>query len=340
MVEFAGFELPVQYTGVIQETLAVRQAAGMFDVSHMARLLFSGSGSLEYLEFVTTNDVAKLEVGTGHYSLIPNANGGIIDDIILYRIGKDEYKMVVNAANHQKDVAHFLATKPESVTLNDYTSETAMIAVQGPKSTEILAAVSSDPNWMHSTTLFGCKEVEIGGVQCFAARSGYTGEDGFELQCRSQDSAKLWKFLLEAGVVPCGLGSRDTLRVEAGLPLYGHELNDELSPIASGLGWVVSKTKSFMGCNFVNQSRVEGTEVKLHGIVLESKRVPAPGMNVMADGQVVGTVSSGVYSPVLERGIAFAFLNPGIKIGTPCQIDIRGTWMPGVVTGKRFLKSS
>ena len=338
MVEFAGYSMPVQYTGVIAESKAVREGAGMFDVSHMARLRLTGDRVLEFLEHVTTNDVAKLQDGHGHYSLLPNAEGGLVDDIIVYRVSEGEYRMVVNASNHAKDVAHLKSQNTFGVEIADETDATAMIAVQGPKAAEIVAKMSDKPNLVKEVPFFSTLETEIGGVQCFAARSGYTGEDGYELVAKSDESVKLWNALVAAGVVPCGLGSRDTLRVEAGLPLYGHELADDLSPIAAGLGWVISKTKSFLGSDAINRARKEGTDTKLQGVQLEGKRLPQPGMTVQVDGRKVGTITSGVYSPLLERGVAFAFIDASVAQETACTIDIRGKEEPAQVVNKRFFK--
>ncbi|MBS1721938.1 MAG: glycine cleavage system aminomethyltransferase GcvT [Armatimonadetes bacterium] len=338
MVEFAGTMLPVQYKGIIAESKAVRERAGMFDVSHMARLSFTGPRVFEYLEWATTNDVSKLADGEGQYSLLPNGQGGCVDDIIVYRISDGDYKMVVNAANHEKDVAHFRSLDTAGVELRDYSAETAMIAVQGPSASRIIASLTNVPNVIESTGFFGTLDVDVAGVPCFAARSGYTGEDGYELQCPQDRASQLWQALLEAGVEPCGLGARDTLRVEAGLPLYGHELNDTLSPIAAGLGWVVSKTKSFLGSEIINAARANGTPTKLHGVRLEGKRLPMPEMEVFVDGNRAGEVSSGVYSPLLDCGIAFAFLDAAIKVDTPCEVDVRGTKVPGTVVNKRFFR--
>lgn len=340
MVPFAGYEMPVQYASVIAEAKAVREGAGMFDVSHMARLTFKGDKVLQYLERVTTNDVASLEPHTGHYSLLPNKTGGLVDDIIVYKISDSEYRMVVNASNHAKDVTWLQDENKELVEISDQTDTTAMIAVQGPTAVSILAKLSGDPEALNSAPAFGVVETDIAGVPCFAARSGYTGEDGYELICSAHESPKLWQVLVDAGVKPCGLGSRDTLRVEAGLPLYGHELNDDLSPIAAGLGWVISKTKSFNGSEQINVARRDGTPTKLQGVRLDSKRLITPGMKVFVDGRGVGEVSSGVYSPLLDRGIAFAFLDAGIKQGTPCEIDVRGKREPGTVVNKRFFRRS
>lgn len=338
IVEFAGYDLPVQYTGVIAESKAVRKGAGMFDVSHMARLDLSGDRVVEFLEQVTTNDVSKLTDGRGQYSMLPNKDGGIVDDIIVYRLGQTTFKMVVNAANHAKDVAHLSQENTFGVEIRDLTSETVMVAVQGPTAVETLAGICSDPEGVRSAGMFGVVEATFGGVACFAARSGYTGEDGYELVCPAGDGPRLWQALLDAGVVPCGLGSRDVLRVEAGLPLYGHELGDELSPIAAGLGWVIGKEKRFLGSDEINRARGEGTPQKLQGIKMASRRLPGPGMKVYVDGTEVGTVTSGVYSPLLECGIGFAFIDSAVKLDTPCEVDVRGSREAAAVVNKRFFK--
>lgn len=338
LVEFAGYSMPVQYKSVIAESKAVREGAGMFDVSHMARLTFRGDRVLEYLEWITTNDVAELQDGQGHYSMLPNATGGIVDDIIVYRIHEGEYRMVVNASNHAKDVAHMKSLNTFGVEMTDQTAETVMIAVQGPKASEIVESMSSQPEAIRAAGMFGVVQGQIAGLECFAARSGYTGEDGFELICSAADGPKLWQALLAKGVEPCGLGSRDTLRVEAGLPLYGHELSDDRSPIEAGLGWVISKSKAFLGSEEINRVRAEGPAWKLQGVRMEGKRLPLPGMKVKVEGREVGEVCSGVFSPLLDCGIAFAFLQPDVKIGTPCGVEIRGKDEPALVAGKRFFK--
>ena len=338
LVPFAGYEMPVQYASIIAESKAVREGAGMFDVSHMARLSFRGDRVLEFLERVTANDVSKLTDGTGQYSLLPNDAGGCVDDIIVYRIHPTEYRMVVNASNHGKDLFWLEQHNEYDVAIADYTDETAMIAVQGPAAVGILAKLSDAPEALQAAGPFGVVECKIAGFDSFAARSGYTGEDGYELICSADDASKLWQALLDAGVTACGLGSRDTLRVEAGLPLYGHELEENLNPIAAGLGWVISKTKDFIGSEAINDARQNGVSKKLQGIRLESKRLITPGMKVFVGGEEVGAVSSGVVSPLLDRGVAFAFIDSAIPLGTACTIDVRGKQEPGVIVNKRFFK--
>ena len=340
MVPFAGYEMPVQYASIIAESKAVREGVGMFDVSHMARLKFTGADTLAFLEKVTANDVVKLTDGTGQYSLLPNEAGGCVDDVIVYRISETEYRMVVNASNHDKDVAWLKQNMFGDVSLEDYTDSTAMIAVQGPTAVPTLTGMSDAPEAIQTAVAFGIVECKIAGIDCFAARSGYTGEDGYELICNSADAVALWDALTNAGVASCGLGSRDTLRVEAGLPLYGHELEENLNPIAAGLGWVVSKTKEFIGSGPINDARINGTAQKLQGIQLESKRLITPGMKVFVHGKEVGAVSSGVVSPLLDRGVAFAFVDSSVTLGTACSIEVRGKQEAGLVVNKRFFKRS
>lgn len=310
----------------------------MFDVSHMARLRLTGERVVEFLEWVTTNDVAALTDGDGHYSLLPNAEGGCVDDIIVYRIHATEFVMVVNASNHEKDVAWLNKQNTFDVKIVDETDDTAMIAVQGPSARSIVGKLSDNPDAIANAGLFGVVNCKIAGIDCFAPCSGYTGEDGFELICAADQAEALWNALLAAGVAACGLGSRDTLRVEAGLPLYGHELSDDRSPMDAGLGWVISKTKSFIGSEIINQVRAEGAKAKLLGIKLSGKRLIPAGVPIQVDGKQVGEVSSGVVSPLLDTGVAFGFVTPDCKIGMTCEVEIRGKWEAAEFVNKRFFK--
>lgn len=338
IVPFAGYEMPVQYGSVIQEAKAVRARAGMFDVGHMARLWFRGPRTLEFLEWITANDVVQLEDGRGQYSLLTNEQGGCVDDIIVYRIGTNEFRMVVNASNHEKDVSWMQSQNSFGVDIVDDTDQTAMIAVQGPSAVQILSELSDRSDGLDTPPAFGVVDCHIGGVHCFAARSGYTGEDGYELICPAGDAPKIWQALLDKRVQPCGLASRDALRVEAGLPLYGHELGDDINPISAGLGWVISKTKGFIGSGPISDARVNGTARRLHGVRLGAKRLLSPGMKVRVNGDEVGEITSGVYSVVLDCGIGFAFIDSDIALDTPCFVDVRGSMEPGIIVSKRFYK--
>lgn len=338
IVPFAGYELPVQYQSVIAECKAVREGAGMFDVSHMARLTLTGERVIPFLEWVTANDISKLEDGVGQYSLLPNEQGGAVDDIIVYRILQDRFNMVVNASNHEKDVSWLKGHNDFGVEITDQTDQTAMIAVQGPQAVSLLAQHSDQEQALQSAPAFGVVRCSIGDVECIACRSGYTGEDGYELICRNEDAVALWDALLEMGVKPCGLASRDALRVEAGLPLYGHELGDDINPISAGLGWVIGKAKEFIGSDIINRARREGTPRKLQGVRLDSKRLLAPEMKVYVGDREVGYVTSGVYSVVLETSIGFAFVDSDIALETACEVDVRGKREPGRIVSKRFFK--
>lgn len=330
--------MPVQYTGILAEAEAVRTSVGIFDVSHMARLDIRGVGALAFLEHVTSNDVSKLEDGRGQYSLLPNAAGGTVDDVIVYRLSKDDYRMVVNASNHEKDLAWLMGHDALDVTISDVTAETFLVAVQGPKAVELVASLAADAEAIVSAPFFGTVATTLAGIPVFAARSGYTGEDGYEITGPADQAEALWSALIRGGATPCGLGSRDTLRVEAGLPLYGHELSDELSPIAAGLGWVVSKSKRFIGSDAINRAREEGVPRRLMGVALGSRRLIPSGAAVLVDGQPVGEISSGVVSPTLGRAIAFAFIDARVAKGTACEVDLRGRAEPGEIVDKRFLK--
>lgn len=337
MVEFAGWEMPIQYSSVITECKSVRERAGMFDVSHMGRLSFRGEKVLEFLEWITANDVSKLTNGGSQYSLLCYDNGTCVDDIIVYRVAESLFRMVVNAANHDKDLAWIESHNAYHVAITDETMRTAMIAVQGPEACEITQSLSKEN--LLAIKRFHSSECNIAGVNAFIARTGYTGEDGFELIIPAEESVKVWQALLEKNVVPCGLAARDVLRVEAGLPLYGHELSDKISPIEAGLGWVISKTKRFLGSDEIARVRKEGTARKLVGILMDERIVPRENYPVFCKDREIGKMSSGVFSPTLERGIGFAFLSSEYaEEGLRCEVFIRDKGFPATVVSKRFLK--
>lgn len=340
MVEFAGYSMPVQYGGVLAEAKAVRTSAGLFDVGHMARFRITGEKAFDFLQNLVTNNLGKLSDGQGLYSLLCNESGGCIDDIIVYRMSQTDFRLVANASNHEKVARWMAGHQPTGVTIDDQTDATFMIAAQGPSAVDLVCSLISTPDQLRSSGMFGVTEAEFEGEKLFIGRSGYTGEDGVEMIGRADLAPRLWKALMALGAVSCGLASRDTLRVEAGLPLYGHELNDEMSPLCAGLGWAIAKDKPFVGSEMIAEVRASKPPLKLMGIKLESKRLLSGGAEVRVDGQNVGSVSSGVVSPVLDCGIAFAFLDPAVAEGTACEVDIRGQMTPALVTSKRFLKRS
>ena len=325
MVPFAGYEMPVQYAGILAETAAVREAVGAFDVSHMARLDVRGAGALEFLEHVASNDVARLEDGRGQYSLLPNAEGGTVDDVVLYRLAEGDYRMVANASNHAKDLAWLRGHEGFDVVIDDVTETTFLVAIQGPKAVDLVASLADAPDAVRAMPFFGVLETRLAEVPVLLARSGYTGEDGFEITGPVELAERLWDRFMAEGATPCGLGSRDTLRVEAGLPLYGHELSDDLSPIAAGLGWAIGKTKRFVGSAPIARAREEGVPRKLVGLTLAARRLVPTGAAVLVGEKVVGEVTSGVVSPTLGHAIALAFVDSDVAKGSEAAIDLRGT---------------
>jgi len=332
MVPFAGYSMPIQYQGVIAEATAVRQSAGLFDVSHMARFAVSGPRAIQDLERITTNRVAKLEPGDGQYTLLTNPQGGVIDDLILYRTGTEAFILVANAANHRA-VAEWLNAHAGSNTVcEDHTDSTFMLALQGPAAAEVLGEAVAT-----ALPPFGITQHEWFGVPLWLARSGYTGEDGFEIVGPAEAAEALWRRLMELGAVPAGLAARDALRVEAGLPLYGHELAADRNPYTAGLAPFIDPEKPFIGAEKIRAEREAGLSEKLMGIRLPNKRLLLPNSPVRVAGETVGIVTSGVYSVVRECGIGLAFVNSALKPGLACEVELRGQAQPAELHAKRFL---
>ncbi|WP_038047368.1 glycine cleavage system aminomethyltransferase GcvT [Thermus caliditerrae] len=317
MVEFAGYALPVQYTSIREEHLSVRRGAGLFDVSHMGEFLIRGPEALAFLQWATANDAAKLKVGRAQYSMLPNARGGVVDDIYLYRLAEEEYLMVVNAANIAKDLAHLQGlARGFQVELADVSEATALLALQGPKAAELLQGLTdTDLATKRKNDVW---EAQVAGRPARLARTGYTGEDGFELFLAPEDAEAVFAALVGAGVTPCGLGARDTLRLEAGFPLYGHELTDATNPLCTPWAWVVKREKSFFGKEAMLAS---SCRERLIGLVLEAG-IPREGYPVLSGGERVGRVTSGGYSPLLEKGIALAYVEEGAS--EPFYVEVRG----------------
>ena len=344
MVEFAGFEMPIQYAGIKEEHLAVRSAAGLFDVSHMGELRVSGPDALKALQWLVSNDVAALEVGEAGYGCLCNHEGGVVDDVFTYRLAEDDFMVCVNAANRVKDAAWFAANLPEGdITYRDEGDAWAQLAVQGPKAEAILEGLTSIVLANVERRHFALGTV-AGVDGCIVARTGYTGEDGFEIFAPAAGAVALWDAILVAGeahgIVPVGLGARDTLRLEAGNCLYGHELTDETTPLQARLGWVcaLDKPGGFLGSSAIEARKPTNTH-RLASLVVHGKRIPRDGMPILADGEVVGHVTSGTRAPSLERGIALAYLLKGHgRPGTRLVIDCRGRPAEAEVISGPFLR--
>lgn len=336
MVAFAGWWMPLQYGGILQEALAVRRKAGVFDISHMGRLIIEGEQALDVLEQLTTNEVATLAEGGAQYSLLTNHNGGVIDDILVYRLAVQRFLLVVNAANTPKDLEWIRQHLRPNVTLTEITSASAMIALQGPEAVALAEATFGCD--LLSLPRFHFTHCRWGGEDIFVARTGYTGEDGVEIILPPSQADALWNALTGAGAAPCGLGARDVLRIEAGYPLYGHELSEEINPIEAGLGWVVSKRKQFIGSEPIQRVREQGTHRKLVGLQIEGRMVARQGYAVQVSEQSVGEITSGTFSPWLEQSIAMAFVQSAYaQNGTQLWVDMRGKRVSAQVVSKRFV---
>ncbi|MDX2003648.1 MAG: glycine cleavage system aminomethyltransferase GcvT [Meiothermus sp.] len=334
MVPFAGWEMPIQYQSIGAEHIAVRTLVGMFDVSHMGEFWVRGPDALEFLQRLTPNDVSKLKVGRAQYSMLTNEHGGLVDDIYIYRTQASEYLVVVNASNIEKDWAHLQAHRGMlDVALEDESDFFCLLAVQGPGAVHALQKFTDiDLEAPKKNDTFMGKIV---GKWARFARTGYTGEDGYEVFLAPDEVEKVWHTLLEAGVTPCGLGARDTLRLEAGFPLYGHEFTDQTSPLCTPFAWVVKAHKTFLGKDAM-LGRPCGQ--KLVGLSLESG-IPREGYTVHKAGTQVGTITSGTHSPVLRRGIGMAYVAAELaELGTTLEVDIRSKLYPATVVEMPFVK--
>lgn len=334
MIPFAGWLMPVQYTGILDEHRAVRSAAGLFDLGHMGRVRVTGPDALPFLQYTTTNDVSTLEPGEAQYSLLPNEQGGVIDDIIVYRLQREPgYFVVINAANHDKDLAWLQKQREKRGDLNleieDVSDALGMIAIQGPHAAEIVQPLSSEP--LGGLGAFECLGAEVAGIPVLVARTGYTGEDGFEFYVPQERTGELWDVLMKAGepfgLVPVGLGARDTLRLEARMPLYGSELADDISPLEAGLGWAVKLGKGdFIGRAAIAAVKEAGAPRRTVGFrLLERAGSARHGYPVQVEGKTVGVVTSGAHSPTLGAEIGLALIDAAAAgVGKPLEIVIRG----------------
>ena len=332
IVPFAGWEMPVTYEGIREEHSAVRRHVGMFDVSHMGEVEVEGPGALRFLQRVLSNDVAKIAIGGAQYSCLCQEDGGVIDDLFAYRLGGDRYLIVTNAANHETDLAWLgRQSRGVDVIVRDVADRYAMLAVQGPHARAVLGralAIQLPPR-------FHVFHVQVGRRPALACGTGYTGEDGVELLIDPEVAAPIWAELLDAGVVPCGLGARDTLRLEVCFPLHGNELSPERNPIEAGLGWCCMEETGFVGSEAIARARAEGTAETLVAFKLADKGIPREGNPVLHGGAEVGVVTSGTFAPSLELGAGMAYVNSELaEVGTEIEIDVRGKHRPARIASK------
>jgi aminomethyltransferase len=313
MVPFAGWEMPVQYEGVIPEHRAVRGDCGVFDVSHMGELEAEGMHAYDLLQSLLSNDVARLEVGAAQYTLLTNERGGIIDDLIVYRTEEYRYLLIVNASNRDADYAWLKEREIRGSDVRDFSDDYALLAVQGPRSLERLELRDAAP--------FTWEMGEIDGVEVMVNRTGYTGERGVELMCPAEDAPALWDAVVERGATPCGLGARDTLRLEVCYPLHGNDITPDTDAISAGLGWTCALDTDFTGAEELRRIKAEGPERKLVAFVMQEKAIPRQGMAIEGGG----VVTSGSHSPMLDVGIGMGYVSAETaEPGADLTIDVRG----------------
>ncbi len=328
MVDFAGWEMPLKYTSIVEEHQAVRQAAGLFDIAHMGRLRVSGDDAARFVDHLVTARVVDLPVGRIRYALVTNQHGGVLDDILVYRF-PDYLLLVVNASNRTK-ILDWLNEHRQGhqVAVDDLTFDWFMLALQGPKAVEIISAMG-DPG-ISTLKYYRATETRLAGQWALVSRTGYTGEDGFEVIVSRGFARPLWEQLIQqgadVGLQPAGLGARDTLRLEAGMPLYGHELDESIDPFTAGLDFAVDlEGREFVGKSALIEAKSKPDRLRRVGLELEGRRIARQGAAIFADDRPVGRVSSGSFSPTLNKPIAMGFVQPGYaEVGTPLEVDIRG----------------
>jgi len=343
LVPFAGWLMPVQYEGIKAEHEAVRTRAGLFDVSHMGEILIEGPNAVAEVDRLVTNDVSKLSVGRALYTVCCNDAGMILDDLIVYRLEEQKVLVVCNASNREKIVSHFAARIGLGTPWNDVSDSWALLALQGPTAADVLRELGAPPALL-ALPSFHVTRANLSGVDLWAARTGYTGEDGFELFCASEDAVGLWRSLLDKGgalgLRPVGLGARDTLRLEARLMLYGNDITEQTNPFEAGLGWVVKlDAGDFIGRDALKSIKAAGTERKLVGFEMIGRGIARHGYPIVVDGQHIGEVTSGSVGPTVGRNIGLGYVPKTMsKVGTRLGIEIRGKVVDAVVVTTPFYK--
>ena len=340
MVEFAGYHMPVQYHSIRDEHRRVRETVGVFDVSHMGEVEISGPAALEMVQKITVNDVAALEIGQVHYTAMCYPNGGIVDDLLVYRFA-DKYLLVVNASNKDKDFQWMLDNKIDDCEIKDLSDDFTQIAVQGKKAEATLQKLTDVK--LNEIKYYWFTEGELAGCPMIISRTGYTGEPGFELYFANQFAEEVWNRVFEAGaefdIEPIGLGARDSLRLEKKMCLYGNDIDQTTNPLEAGLGWITKLDKGdFIGRDVLLKVKEEGVQRRLVAFVLDGPGFPRHGYKIYKDGEELGEVTSGTVSPMLEKGIGLGYVKKGFtKVGTPIEIEIRKKMVPAVIIKPPFV---
>ena len=346
IIEFAGYEMPVQYSSIISEHKAVRNSAGVFDVSHMGEVFVSGKNALDFVQEITINDASKLFPGRVQYSAMCYPDGGIVDDLLVYRLADDKFMLVINASNIEKDFNWMRENNPVNgkVQLNNLSDEYSLLAIQGPNSLKVLGKISGEK--FGDLEYYHFKETEVLGIDMIVSRTGYTGELGYELYFKGEeeDAEKIWNSIFEAGkefnIEPVGLAARDSLRLEMGFCLYGNDIDQATNPLEAGLGWITKlNKKSFIGKEALIKIKSHGLKRKLSGVVTDEKAFPRHGYDLKINGQKVGTVTSGTVSPTLEKPIALGYIDKDFsEEGSKINIIIRDKEIPAEVVKPPFIK--
>lgn len=344
-IDFGGWDLPVQFTSIKEEHEAVRTKAGLFDVSHMGEIYVTGPDSLAYLQKMMTNDISKLKDGAAQYTAMCYENGGTVDDLLVYKMKQDYYLLVVNASNTDKDYEWLEKHLEGNVQIENRSSEIAQIALQGPIAEQVLQKITIDTNLSEIGFFKFKNDVNINGKRALVSRTGYTGEDGFEIYCSVNDVVSLWNDILatgkDMGVLPCGLGARDTLRFEANLALYGQELSPDISPLEAGIGFAVKlgKEADFIGKTALAEQKKNGVPRKLVGIEMIDRGIPRHGYLVYKSGVQIGEVTTGTQSPTLKRNIGLVLIKAEhAELGTELEVEIRGKQLKARVVATPFYK--
>ena len=343
MVPFAGYLMPVQYEGINAEHETVRSGVGVFDVSHMGEFLIEGDHALELIQKISSNDASKLQVEDAQYSCMPNDQGGVVDDLIIYRIKENTYLLVVNASNIEKDWDWISKHNTNNAVMRNISDDYSLLAIQGPKAVEAMQSLSSID--LSEIAFYKFKVADFAGIDhVIISATGYTGSGGFEIYCKNSDAKQIWDKVFEAGaaygIKPIGLAARDTLRLEMGYCLYGNDIDDNTSPIEAGLGWITKFTKDFVNSKALLEQKEQGVKRRLKAFKLDSRGIPRQGYDIVnEEGEKIGVVTSGTMSPSLKEGIGMGYVQTGYtKLGTKIFIDIRKKPVPATIVKLPFYK--